>query len=112
MKLTEIHLSSNPPKTVAFASFAVAIFSAILVFIPEAVGIDDFDGGFAISFFSIIVAVVAAIVGFMYLGYAGRLDKILRGEGVLAHWTYTSDYWTQYTEKEYEEEISEKKGYS
>jgi hypothetical protein len=106
----EIPLSSNPPKTIAYISFAIALIFAVMIFIPESIGIGGFDGGFAISFVSIIIAVVAGIVGVMYLGYAGRLDKILRGEGILAHWTYTPEYWAQYTKKEYQEEISEKKG--
>jgi hypothetical protein len=103
-------LTSNPPKNTAAASFFVALFAAVMIFVPGLVGIDGFDGGFAISFCSILVVVVAFIVGLMYLGWAGKLDKILRGEGILAHWTYTSEYWAEYTEKEYEEEKSEKKG--
>ncbi len=81
-----------------------------MIFIPELVGIDGFEGGFALSFVSFFIAIFAAIVGVMYLGFANKLDKVLRGEGLLAHWTYTSDYWLDYTKKEYEEEKSEKKG--
>jgi len=103
-------LSSNPPKRTALASLAVALFATFMIFVPEMAGIEGFDGGFAISFVSLFVAIVAAIVGVMYLGYAGKLDKILRGEGILAHWTYTPEYWAEYTRKEYEEEKSEKKG--
>jgi hypothetical protein len=103
-------LSSNPPKTTAIDSFIVALFAAVMTFIPEQIGIDGFNGGFAISFISIIIVATSAIVGILYYGYARRLDRILRGEGVLAHWTYTSDYWKIYMKKEYKEEISEKKG--
>ena len=103
-------MSSNPPKTTATASFIVAIIAAVMIFAPELVGIDGFDGGFAISFVSILVAVIAVIVGVMYLGWANKLDKILRGEGILAHWYYTPEVWAEYTRKEYREEISEKKG--
>jgi MFS family permease len=103
-------LNTNPPKRTAVASFVVALFTAGMIFIPELAGIDGFEGGFAISFVSFFIALVAAVVGVMYLGFANKVDKILRGEGVLAHWTYTSDYWLDYTEKEYKEEKSEKKG--
>jgi len=103
-------LSSNPPKRTAVTCFVVALFAAVLIFVPESVGIDGFNGGFAISFASLAIALTAAIVGVMYLGWAGKLDKILRGEGILAHWTYTPQYWAEYTKKEYEEEKSEKKG--
>lgn len=103
-------MSSNPPKRTAVASFVVALFAAVLIFVPESVGIDGFEGGFAMSFACLAIALTAAIVGVMYLGWAGKLDKILRGEGILAHWTYTSEYWAEYTQKEYEEDKSEKKG--
>ena len=103
-------MSINPPMKTAVASFAVALFAAVMIFVPEAVGIDGFDGGFAISFVSIIVAVTAAVFGAVYLGMAGKCDRILRGEGILVHWTYTPEFWAKYTEKEYAEEISEKKG--
>ena len=103
-------MSSNPPKRTAVTCFVVALFAAVLIFVPESVGIDGFNGGFAISFASLAIALTAAIVGVMYLGWAGKLDKILRGEGILAHWTYTPQYWAEYSKKEYEEEKSEKKG--
>lgn len=103
-------MSSNPPKKTALVSFAVALFAAVMFFVPGVVGIDGFDGGFAISFFSLFTAIVAVIVGIMYLGWAAKCDKILRGEGILAHWTYTPEFWAKYTEKEYAEEVSEKKG--
>lgn len=103
-------MSSNPPKRTATISFAIALFAAVMIFVPGYLGIDGFDGGFAISFGSLFTAVVAVIVGIMYLSWAGKLDKILHGEGILAHWTYTAEFWAEYTEKEYEEEKTEKKG--
>ncbi len=81
-----------------------------MIFVPETVGIDGFDGGFAISFASFFIAIVGCVVGVVYLGYAGKLDKILNNQGILAHWTYTPQYWKLYTEKEHQTENAEKKG--
>ncbi len=81
-----------------------------MIFIPELVGIDGFEGGFAISFVSLVVAITAVIVGAMYLGWARQVNQILRGEGVLAHWVYSTEFWAEYTQREYEEEKSEKRG--
>lgn len=81
-----------------------------MIFIPETIGIDGFEGGFAISFISIIIALTAAIVGFMFYGWASKVSRIQRGEGILAHWVYTPEFWANYTEKEYQEEKAEKKG--
>ena len=49
-------------------------------------------------------------VGVMFMGSASKLDRILRGEGVLAHWVYPQEFWEQFMGKEYIEEKSEKKG--
>ena len=102
-------MSDNPPRKTALVSLFVAFFFAVMIFIPEAVGIDGFDGGFAISFVSLVVALVAGVVAVFYFNLAGKLDGILRGEGILAHWTYSPEYWQQYTQKEYITEKAEKK---
>jgi hypothetical protein len=103
-------LSSNPPKNNAIISFVIAITAAVMIFIPETVGLDGFEGGFAVSFVSLVIAITAAIVGFMFFGWAAKVSRIQRGEGILAHWVYTPEFWASYTEKEYQEEKSEKKG--
>ena len=103
-------MTSNTPKRAATASFAVALVAAISIFAPSLAGLDGFDGGYAVSFVSLFVTVAAVIVGAMYLGWAGKVDRILRGEGVLAHWVYPPELWLEFTGKEYLEEQSEKKG--
>lgn len=81
-----------------------------MIFIPETIGLDGFEGGFAISFISLVIAITSAIVGVMFYGWAAKVSRIQRGEGILAHWVYTSEFWACYSEKEYQEEKSEKKG--
>lgn len=103
-------MSSNPPKRHAAISFAIAIATAVMIFVPELVGIDGFDGGFAISFISIVIALTFAIVGGIFLGWASKVSRIQRGEGILAHWVYSPEFWSAYTEQEHREEYSEKKG--
>jgi hypothetical protein len=48
-------------------------------------------------------------VAVLYFNLARKLDGILRGEGILAHWTYSPEYWLRYTQKEYITEKAEKK---
>jgi hypothetical protein len=66
--------------------------AALIIFIPELVCIDGFEGGFAISFLSLIIAITAAIVGVMFLSWAAKVSRIQRGEGILAHWVYTPEF--------------------
>ena len=103
-------MTKNSHKRYAIASFLVAAVFSVLIFIPETVGIDGFDGGFAISLVSLFVTVTGALAGLMFLGSASKLDLLLRGEGVLAHWVYNPDFWAEFTCKEYLQEKSEKKG--
>jgi len=103
-------LNPNPPKRNAIAFFIITLFATATIFIPELIGIDGFDGGFAISFFGLFIAITAAAVGTVFLGWARKLDKILRGENILAHWIYTPEYWMEYAQKEYVQEKADKKG--
>ncbi len=100
----------NPQKRTAMVALFIALLAGLMIFVPEFVGIDGFEGGFAISFFSLFILVIALITAGMYLSYANKVDKILRGEGLLAHWIYPPDYWIEYTKKEYKTEKTEKKG--
>ena len=103
-------MNNNPPRKTAVISLFISLIAGVMFFAPGFLGIDGFDGGFAISFVSLLVVIVSIIVALFYFNLAGRLDRILRGEGVLAHWTYSPEYWREYAQKEYAEEKSEKKG--
>lgn len=102
-------MSRNPQKKVAVTSFITSVIMTIMIFVPYLADIDPYDGGFAISLVSILIAVTAAIVGLMFIGQAKKVDQILRGQGVLAHWIYPVDLWRQYAEKEYKTEKAQKK---
>ena len=103
-------MNDNPPRKTAVISLFISLIAVAGFFAPGFLGIDGFDCGFAISFVSLLVVIIGVIVALFYFSLAGRLDRILRGEGVLAHWTYSPEYWREYAQKEYAEEKSEKKG--
>lgn len=67
------------------------------------------DAAYAIAFFSFIMFITAIIVAVVYGSRAKKLDRILSGEGLLVHWTYTPDEWRNYTEKAHEEKKSANK---
>jgi MFS family permease len=106
----ESEVTDNPlMKTVILGAFTTA-FGIAMIFGPGLIGISGFDGGFAISFVGIIVATLGVIIATIYLQQANILNGILGGEGRLAHWTFEPEMWKEYTQKEYVEEIAEKKG--
>ncbi|MCX6648093.1 MAG: hypothetical protein NTV61_01710 [Candidatus Bathyarchaeota archaeon] len=94
-------MSENPLRRTVNIWLCITVAAIVMIFIPGWLGIDGFDGGFAISFASILGVMIGLIVVFVYRGLASRLDGILRGEGVLAKWSYTPEQWAKYTEKEF-----------
>jgi hypothetical protein len=103
-------LVKNPlMKTVKFG-FLITAIGISMIFGPGFVGIDGFDGGYAISLTGLFVTILGLLVIGFYYQEAKILDNILRGEGLLVHWTFDNQIWQQYTQKEYVEEINEKKG--
>jgi len=105
-----MNINNNPPLQTTIAWAIITILAILGIFAPEIFGIKGFDGGFAISFVCIFLAIIGIIVIVIYSGRARLLNRILSGENILAHWTYSSEEWMKYTEKEYKEEKQSKKG--
>jgi len=85
---------------------AVFIF---LVFLPTIIGLDGFDGGFAMSFVSAFLVIMSLIVILIYRSRAKQLDNILAGEGRIAVWKYSPEEWERFTRIDFEEEKKAKK---
>ena len=105
-----MNINNNPPLQTTIAWAIITILSVLGIFAPGIFGIKGFDGGFAISFVCIFLAVIGIIVVVIYIGRARLLNRILSGENTLAHWKYSPEEWRKYTEKEYKEERQLKKG--
>ena len=94
-------MAENPLRRTVNIWLLITVAAVVMFFVPGLLGIDGFEGGFAISLASILGAIIGIIVVLVYRGLASRLDAILRGEGVLAKWSYTPEQWARYTEKEF-----------
>ena len=97
----------NPLRRTVQIWIILTFLALIMIFVPGWLGIDGFEGGFAISFVSMFSVIIGIIVISVYNGLASRLEKILGGEGVLAKWTYSPEVWEEYTEKEFTMEKAE-----
>jgi len=102
-------MENNPQRRTAIIWWAVTAIAAFAIFAPYIFGMNGASGGFAISFLSIVCAITALIVAIMYMWRAGALEKMLRGDNLLAHWTYPPDEWRDYAEKEYKRESADKR---
>ena len=79
------------------------------IFLPSIIGLDGFDGGFAMSFFAGFLVIMSIIVIFIYRSRAKQLGKILAGEGRIAVWKYSPGEWERFCEIDFEEEKKAKK---
>ena len=80
--------------------WGLAAASVFIIFLPGLIGMDGFNGGFAISFLAFFFVIISVIVAVIYMRQAAVLARIFSGQDLLAHWTYQKDEWSEYTEKE------------
>lgn len=97
----------NPEKRYTRIALVIMIAAAVLVFLPGWIGLDGMDGGFALSFVFVWIAISAALVALFFRRRAAQLDLILKGQDVLAHWTYTPAEWEAYYSMELDEQLRE-----
>jgi hypothetical protein len=103
-------MKDNPPRRNAFIWAGIAVIGIIIVFIPSIIGLDGFDGGFAMSAGGIFVTIMGIVGAVIYARLAGRLHDILNNRDLLAHWKYTAEEWRRYTEQEHHEDAAARKG--
>lgn len=89
---------SNPARATARAWWLITAVFSVFMFLPFA-----FEGApfsILIAVVSLIMVIIGFIAALIYSGRTGKIDSFLRGEGLMAHWTYTQEEWTQYSQKE------------
>jgi len=91
----------NPPATVARNCWIGALVGVLLFFYPIVFPIGTYGLGFALMFFAIIIFFSGMISAIIFQRLAGNLNRLVAGEGLLAHWTYSQDEWFRYTEAEH-----------
>lgn len=95
-------LFENPQVRVAFIWAAVGAFATACVIIPfiPFLKIDAMQWGYGMACMSSFVAMMCGIATLFYIYRAFTLQRILNGEGVLAHWTYSPEEWSRFTQAE------------
>jgi len=102
-------MKHNPSRRTAIIWGIITALAIFAIFAPHIFGMDELKGGFAISAISFIVAITGIIVSVIYTKRARLLDRILDGDNLLAHWTYSQEEWNQYAENEFQTEKNEKR---
>ncbi len=100
----------NPERKYALISLVVAAAAGILVFMPGWLGVDGMDGGYAISFVAAWIAISGLVIAWFFWRRAARLDELLKGQDLIAHWTYTPAEWQAYAGTELRQQTRENTG--
>ncbi len=88
-------------KKVAASLIAAVIFGIIIIL--SYLFIDGMDGGYAIAFVSLFLAISSIAVALLFVHRARVMDTILADPSPLAHWTYPEEISRQSVEREYGE---------
>jgi hypothetical protein len=99
----------NPARITSNVWWGITAASIFVIFLPGIIGVDGFNGGFAVSFLGFFLVIMGVIIAVIYMRRASTLDNIFEGKNVLAHWTYPRDEWIEYAEKEYKRDRAGKK---
>ena len=100
----------NPEKNYAVIATGIALVAIVLIFLPGWIGMDGMDGGYALSFIAIWLAISAILIAWYFWGRAAQIDRMLNGQELLTHWTYTPAEWQAYAATEQEAQIQENRG--
>ncbi|ACB01150.1 MULTISPECIES: hypothetical protein [Cyanophyceae] len=98
----------NPLYPVVVSAGVVLAGAIALMFLPALIQLDGMDGGFAITFGALFLAISALVTLLIFWRNAVLLDRVIAGTNLLAHWTYEPQEWAQYLDRERQEQIDEK----
>jgi len=98
----------NPLRRAAFTWLFLAIIPAAVAVLPYLTNLNWIGLGVGASCIAGMFTVICTIASIALFVRASSLEKILQGEGLLAHWTYTPEEWAQYSKAEFMEDRAEK----
>jgi hypothetical protein len=99
----------NKSRVISIISAGLFALFVLLIFLPQMIGLEGMNGGFAVSVLSFFFAITSLIVTLVYYRLARRFENILSGENLIAHWSYGREEWLQFTDKEYAYEKGKKR---
>mgnify|MGYP000036672047 CR=1 FL=1 len=99
---------NNSPKRNAYIWAFLIPISIFIIFLPSVIGLDGFDGGYALSIGGVLLTLTAAITSVIYFRMAKVLDETIKEDNLLAYWAYSPEQWQAYLKKDYQEQKASK----
>jgi len=94
----------------ALIGLAAAVIFLGVAALPFVLNWDLMQFGFGVAFLALFVS-CACFIGFVFYAFrAWKLQRILKGQGVLAHWKYDRRFWEQFVNADIHEERQNKRG--
>ncbi len=94
----------NSQRRIVNLWYILGLTFVFCMFLPSIIGLDGFDGGFAMTFTSGFMVIISIIVIGIYRSRANQLDRILSGEGRIAVWRYSQEEWIRFITRDFEED--------
>ncbi|MEJ2208018.1 MAG: hypothetical protein P8129_03160 [Anaerolineae bacterium] len=81
-------MKRNPEMVGVWAGLAVLVLGVACILLPLWTDMDLMQGGFALQFLGVFLAIVGVVILALYGYRARRLAAMVRGQKLLAHWRY------------------------
>lgn len=81
-----------------------------LIVLPGLLGVDMMQAGYGLAFIGIFLFIAGGVTSIFYVVRFRQVQKMLAGEGLLAHWKYQPGEWQEYSDAEFERQKGEKAG--
>lgn len=78
----------NPEGRGTGVGLGLIVFGLLLMFVPGLAGLEGFDGGYALAVLGLVVLIAGVVTVAFLLPRALAVNRLLAGEGVLAHWVF------------------------
>ncbi len=96
-------MQRNPEMTGALAGAALGVGGLVLILLPLLAGMDMMAFGFAMQFLGLFLVVVGLVTAIVYGLRVRRLNTLLAGRTLLAHWVYSPEQLRTQAEREFQE---------
>ncbi|MFH1176677.1 MAG: hypothetical protein V1750_04645, partial [Acidobacteriota bacterium] len=101
-------MPTNPLRKIATIWLAIALVAALVAVGPFLAGDGARSGWYLMSALAGFLALAGLIAAAVYRGRAAALDRLLAGEGLIAHWSYRPEEWQCYLREEDAEDVAER----
>ena len=93
-------LSRNSEITGRTVGLVLTLAGVLLIILPPVAGIDGFEAGFGLQFLGLFLLVCGLVTAGIFAHRVRRLESMLRGQEVLAHWVYDPHVQREQAERE------------